>query len=44
MTVQRVTAAGLRRLTPAAVALAEAEGLRAHAASIRIRSTVNRQP
>ena len=43
-TVQRVTAAGLRRLTPAAVALAEAEGLRAHAASIRIRSTVNRQP
>ena len=43
-TVQRVTAAGLRRLTPAAIALAEAEGLRAHAASIRIRSTANREP
>jgi len=43
-TVQRVTAAGLRRLTPAAIALAEAEGLRAHAASIRIRSTANRKP
>jgi histidinol dehydrogenase len=41
-TVQRVTAAGLRRLTPAAIALADAEGLRAHAASIRIR-TVNRR-
>jgi len=43
-TVQRVTAAGLRRLSPAAIALAEAEGLLAHAASIRIRSTVNREP
>jgi histidinol dehydrogenase len=39
-TVQRVSAAGLRRLTPAAVALAEAEGLAAHAASIRIRTAV----
>jgi histidinol dehydrogenase len=37
-TVQRVTAAGLRRLAPAAVALADAEGLSAHAASIRIRT------
>ena len=36
-TVQHVTAAGLRRIGPAAVALAEAEGLRAHAASIRVR-------
>ena len=35
--VQRVTRAGLRRIAPAAVALAEAEGLTAHAASIRIR-------
>jgi histidinol dehydrogenase len=37
-TVQRVTAPGLRRLAPAAMALAGAEGLRAHAASIRIRT------
>lgn len=36
-TLQHVTAAGLRRIAPAALALAEAEGLRAHAASIRIR-------
>ena len=36
--VQRVSAAGLRRLAPHAVALAEAEGLRAHAASITIRT------
>jgi histidinol dehydrogenase len=36
-TVQHVTAAGLRRIGPAAVTLAEAEGLRAHAASIRVR-------
>jgi histidinol dehydrogenase len=35
--VQRVTAAGLARIGPAAVALAEAEGLVGHAASIRIR-------
>ena len=35
--VQRVTRAGLRRIAPAVVALAEAEGLRAHAESIRIR-------
>lgn len=36
-TVQRLTAQGLRRIAPAAIALAEAEGLTAHAASIRIR-------
>jgi histidinol dehydrogenase len=36
-TVQRLTAAGLRRITPAAVSLARAEGLTAHAASILIR-------
>ncbi|MDQ3350205.1 MAG: histidinol dehydrogenase, partial [Acidobacteriota bacterium] len=36
-TVQRLTRAGLRRIAPAAVALARAEGLTAHAASIEIR-------
>jgi histidinol dehydrogenase len=36
-TVQRVTAQGLRRIAPAGVALAEAEGLRGHAESLRIR-------
>ena len=36
-TVQQVTAAGLRRIGPAAVALADAEGLRGHAESIRVR-------
>jgi histidinol dehydrogenase len=36
-TVQHVTAAGLRRIGPAAIALADAEGLRGHAASIRVR-------
>ena len=36
-TVQQVTARGLRGLAPSVVALAEAEGLRAHADSIRIR-------
>ena len=35
--VQRLTRAGLRRIAPAVVALAEAEGLHAHAASIRVR-------
>lgn len=38
-TVQRVTSAGLRGTGPAAIALAEAEGLTAHAQSIRIRLT-----
>ncbi len=36
-TVQRITRDGLRRIAPAVVALANAEGLRAHAASVRIR-------
>jgi histidinol dehydrogenase len=36
-TVQRISQAGLRRIGPAAVALAEAEGLAGHAASVRIR-------
>ena len=36
-TVQSLTRAGLRRIAPAAVALARAEGLSAHAASIEIR-------
>jgi histidinol dehydrogenase len=36
-TVQRLSAAGLRRIGPAAVALANAEGLSAHATSIRLR-------
>ncbi len=38
-TVQRVSRAGLRRVGPAAVTLAEAEGLTAHAASIEARLT-----
>ena len=41
--VQQVTAEGLRRIAPAAIALAEAEGLLAHAASIRIRGTARRK-
>jgi histidinol dehydrogenase len=36
-TVQRLTGAGLAAIGPSVVALAEAEGLAAHAASIRIR-------
>ena len=36
-TVQQVTRAGLRRIAPAAISLARAEGLSAHAASIEIR-------
>jgi histidinol dehydrogenase len=35
--VQTLSQAGLRRLAPTAIALADAEGLTAHAASIRIR-------
>jgi histidinol dehydrogenase len=41
-TVQTVTAAGLRRIAPAGIALAAAEGLRAHADSLRIRTTASR--
>jgi histidinol dehydrogenase len=36
-TVQRLSAAGIRRIGPAAVALAGAEGLSVHATSIRLR-------
>ena len=36
-TVQRLSAAGIGRIGPAAVALAKAEGLTAHAASIQMR-------
>jgi histidinol dehydrogenase len=36
-TVQRLTAGGLRRVAPAGIALAEAEGLAYHAASMRVR-------
>jgi len=35
--VQRITAQGIRRIGPASVALADAEGLSAHAASVRLR-------
>jgi histidinol dehydrogenase len=35
--VQRLTRAGLARIAPAVTTLAEAEGLKAHAASIRVR-------
>jgi histidinol dehydrogenase len=38
-TVQRLSAAGLKRIAPAGIALARAEGLAAHAASIAIRDT-----
>ena len=38
-TVQRISAAGFRRIAPAAIVLAEAEGLTAHASSIRIRAS-----
>jgi histidinol dehydrogenase len=37
-TVQRMTESGLRGIAPAVIALADAEGLEAHAASIRIRT------
>jgi histidinol dehydrogenase len=36
-TIQRISARGLRHIAPAAIRLAEAEGLHAHAASLRIR-------
>lgn len=41
--VQRVTTQGLRRIGPAGIVLAEAEGLTAHADSIRIRHTRGRR-
>jgi histidinol dehydrogenase len=37
ITVQELSSAGLRRIAPAVVRLAEAEGLEAHAESIRAR-------
>jgi histidinol dehydrogenase len=37
ITVQRYTARGLKQLGPHAIALAEAEGLRGHAESVRVR-------
>src|SRR5262249_9259274 len=40
VTVQRVTRAGLTRMAPTVIALANAEGLTAHAASIAIRTGV----
>jgi histidinol dehydrogenase len=43
-TVQRLSAPGLRRIAPAAVALARAEGLTAHAASIEIRGSRGGRP
>ena len=42
-TVQTLTAAGLRRIAPAGIALAVAEGLHAHADSLRIRTTHHRE-
>jgi histidinol dehydrogenase len=41
-TVQRLSRQGIRRIGPHAIALADAEGLRAHGASIRIRLHVPR--
>jgi histidinol dehydrogenase len=41
-TVQRLTMGGLRGIAPAGITLAEAEGLHAHAASLRIRSSGRR--
>jgi len=38
-TVQHVSADGIKRIGPAAIALADAEGLRGHAASLRVRLT-----
>jgi histidinol dehydrogenase len=40
-TVQRISNAGLRRIAPAGIALATAEGLQAHADSLRIRTATN---
>jgi histidinol dehydrogenase len=37
MTSQTITAAGLARLGPTIIAMAEAEGLGAHAAAVRLR-------
>ena len=37
ITVQELSRTGLRKIAPSIVALAEAEGLRAHASSIEVR-------
>jgi len=37
ITVQRYTRAGLKKMGPHAIALAEAEGLKGHAESVRVR-------
>jgi histidinol dehydrogenase len=37
ITIQELSAKGLRRIAPAIVTLAETEGLQAHADSIRVR-------
>ncbi|MBB6145650.1 histidinol dehydrogenase [Silvibacterium bohemicum] len=42
VTVQEYSVEGLQRLGPAAIALAEAEGLLGHAEAIRVRSTLRR--
>jgi histidinol dehydrogenase len=42
VTVQEYKPEGLRQLGPAAIALAEAEGLRGHAAAIRVRGADER--
>lgn len=39
VSVQKVSRAGLERIAPAVITLAEAEGLKAHAESIRVRCT-----
>jgi histidinol dehydrogenase len=43
ITVQNYTAAGLATLGPHAIAIAEAEGLKAHAASVRVRMQAGRR-
>ena len=43
ITVQRFSADGLKKLAPTITTLADAEGLRAHADSIRVRCAVDRQ-
>ena len=43
ITVQNYTAAGLATLGPKAIALAEAEGLKAHAESVRVRMKAGRR-
>lgn len=44
ITVQKLTAAGLRALGPAIITLAQAEGLAAHASSVALRLAPRRRP